>query len=99
VDRNGRAVLVTFGEIVALQEPRHRVLGAQADHALEAQGVQPLAVETDFGLLGIQDLENLRAVGLRILQDFVLRERRPGEVAAGGIADAGRAIPMTKITV
>ena len=52
VHGDGHALLVALGEIVALQDARHGVLGAQPDHVQVLQRLQPLAVEADLGLVG-----------------------------------------------
>ena len=92
VHRNRHAFRVALGEIVALQDARHGVFRAQPDHVFEAQLVQPFAVEADLGFFRIENLEDLRLVGLGVGLDLLARQRRTRGVAAGGIADHGRAV-------
>jgi hypothetical protein len=87
---NRHAVFEAFGELGALQDPRHRVARAQPNQFLVAQRLQPLAVEAYFGLLRIQDFENLCAVRLGVAVDILARHRRARDVAARGIADERR---------
>ncbi len=88
----GAALFVALGEVVALEQARHGVLGAETDHVLEAQTVEPIAVEANLGFFRVENLEDLGLVGGGVGQDFFPRERRPGDVAAGGVADAGGAV-------
>ena len=74
-------------EVFALQHLRDRELGRQPDEAFEAELAQPLAVEAHLGLVAVEDLEDLRLVGLGVLVDLLARERRPRGRAARGIAD------------
>src|SRR5258708_38698850 len=73
--------------MVALENPRGRVAGAQPDHAIKAQFPEPLAVETDLCFLRIEDFEYLRFVGFRIAIDLLAGEWRAGNIAAGRIPD------------
>ena len=61
------AFLVAFGEIVALEDARDGVLGGELDGVHPLQRLEPLAVEADLGLFGIEDFEDLRLVGLGVL--------------------------------
>ena len=54
------------------------------------QRLQPVAVEADFGFLRIEDLEDLRLIGLGVLLDGLAGHGRARDVAARGIADHGR---------
>jgi len=49
--------------------------------------LQPIAIETDLGLHWVEDLEHLRFVGLGVAVDFIACNRRPGDIAAGWVAD------------
>ena len=89
VNRDGRAFFVAFGEIVALQNARHRVSRTQADQVFEAQRLQPFTVVTDFGFYRIENLEQLRLVRLGVAVDLLARHRRARDVAAAGVADHG----------
>ena len=93
MDRDRRAVLHALGEIVALEQAGHGVLRRQPDHVRKPQRCEPFAVEPDLGLFGIEDLENLLAVGLGIALDLFAGKRRPGDVTSGRVADAAGAIP------
>jgi hypothetical protein len=84
---DGHAVFEALGEFGALQDARHGVARAQAHQFFVAHGLQPLAVEADLGLLGIEDFEDLRAVGLGVAVDILARHGRAGDIAARGIAD------------
>src|SRR5260370_4598233 len=85
--RDWRALFVALGEIIALENPRHGIARAKADHVLEPQRRQPLAVEADLGLLWIEDLEDLLFVRFGVLVDLLTSEWGAPDVAAGGIAD------------
>ncbi len=87
VHRNRRAVFQAFREIVAFQNAGHGILRAQADHVLELQLVEPLAIEADFGFARVQNFEDLSLVSLGVAIDIGARHRRPRDVAAGGVAD------------
>ena len=63
------------------------VLGGEPDDPLGAELVRPLRVEQDLRLLGIQDLEYLVAIALRVRQDLLARQRRPGLVLSGRVSD------------
>jgi hypothetical protein len=69
-------------EVLALQHLRNREFGGQPDKALEAQREQPFAVEADFGLGRIEDLEDLRLVGLGVGVDLLAGERRTRPVGS-----------------
>ena len=49
--------------------------------------VQPFAVEADFGLVAVENLEDLRLVGFGVGVDLLAGERRARGDAARGIAD------------
>ncbi len=79
-------------EIVALEHAGDVVARGEPDEALGAELAEPLAVEADLGLLGIQDLEALPLVGLGVLLDLLPGQGRPGRGASAGIADQPREI-------
>ena len=62
-------------------------MAASRIEAFEAELAQPLAVEADFGLVAIENLEDLRLVGLGVGVDLLAGERRARGDAARGIAD------------
>ncbi|MNT02548.1 hypothetical protein D3C72_1370500 [compost metagenome] len=82
-----RIRLETLGEIFALQDARHRVLGRQLNHAARAERIAPFRVVADLGAFRIQHQAGLREVSLRVLFDLFFRQRRARDVAAGRIAD------------
>ena len=94
--RNRRAVFQPLREIIALQNARHRVFRAQAQHVLELQLVEPFAVEADLGFVGVQDFEDLRLISLGVAIDIGAGHRRARDVAAGGIADHAGSIADQK---
>ena len=78
-------------EVLALQHLRDGELRGQADDAFVAQLVEPLAVEAHLGLVAIEDLEDLRLVGLGVLVDLLARSAAAASTErAGGIADQRR---------
>ena len=74
-------------EVVALEHLRDGELRRQPDDAFGAELAEPLAVEAHLGLVAVEDLEDLRLVGLGVGVDLLARERRARRVAAGRIAD------------
>ena len=84
---DGHAILVAFGKIVPFQKTGDRVLAAQTDKIGWGKAVHPLGVETEFGLVSIQDLEDLLGIGFGVVQDLLAGERLAGLRAAGRIAD------------
>jgi hypothetical protein len=89
VDGDGLLLLETLVEVFALQHLRDGELGGEADHALEAEFLEPLGVIADLGFGGVEDLEDLLLVGFGVAVDLCLGERLAGDVAAGGVADEG----------
>ena len=65
VQRDGLFFLEALVELLALQHLRDGEMRGEADDALEAERAQPLGVEADFGLIAIEDAEDLVGVGLR----------------------------------
>src|SRR4051794_19239891 len=76
-----------FAEIVALEDAGQRVFRRQPDHPLGTERAEPLGVEADLRRLRIKNLENLLLVRLGVLQDLLVRQRRPRGLLAGRIAD------------
>src|SRR5262249_8208879 len=68
---DGALRLETLLEIVALEQPRHRVARRQIEDAGERERIAPLRVELDARPLAIQDPEDLLFVGLGIGEDFL----------------------------
>ena len=92
VHRDRGVIAHALRKVVTLEQAGDGVLGREADNVLEAQGVEPFAVEADDGLLGIEDFEDLAAVGLGVAGDLFAGEGRAGDVAAGGVADTSGAV-------
>ena len=74
-------------EVLALQHLRDRELRRQPDEAFVAQLVEPLAVEAHLGFVPIENLEDLRLIGLGVLIDLLARQRRPRGRAPRRVAD------------
>ena len=87
VQGDGLLFLEALVELVALEHLRDGEVGGEADHALEAELVEPLGVEADLGLVAVEDAEDLVGVGFRVFVDLLAGQRLAGDVAAGGIAD------------
>src|SRR6185312_14721902 len=87
MDRNRLARTVAGLEIVPLQHARHGALGAELDQSLGAERAQPAAVEINQGALGVEELEDLGAVGFGVLLDLLAGKSRAGFAAPGGIAN------------
>ncbi len=86
----GWPLLITLGEIVALEHPRDRVLRRELDHAVGAERREPRRVERDLGPVLVEDQEDLVGIGPGVGLDLLARERRPGHVAARRVADHSR---------
>ena len=86
MDRDGLTVLIAFGEIVALQNPRYGVSRDQLNDLERSQRSEPARVEIDDCFFRVKDLENLVLVGLGVGGD--LFRLSGGRVSpAGGVAD------------
>ena len=64
----------------------------QPDDVGEVEAAEPLAVEANLGLLGVDDREGLLDVGLGVGVDLLRRQDRPLCGAAGRVADPGRVV-------
>ena len=71
VDGDRLARLVALGEVVALEELGDGVAPGEADEPVGAEGAEPAGVEVDDGRLRVEDLEDLRLVGLGVGEDLV----------------------------
>ena len=87
MNRDRLVSLVALGEVVALEHARHGVTPCDLDQARGVHPAEPPRVEIDASLLRVENLEDLRLVGLRICRDLFTCQRRPRGVAAGGVAD------------
>ena len=96
VDADRLTARMALAEIVAFEHAGNRVLRRQPDHAGRAQFAHPRRIELDAGSLAIEDLEDLRRIGLGVRAYFILRQRRPRRVLAGRIADHPREIADQK---
>ena len=89
---DGLARRVTVVEVVALQDAGHREVREKLQQRLHVQIENPLGVVAQHGLLGIEDLERLVNVGLRVLLNLLARELRARGVAPGRVPDERRAV-------
>ena len=83
---------VALGEVVALKKACERVAGGKLNEAHGAELVAPFGVVADFGAVKVEHEAGLIEVGLGVLDDLLVRERRTRGVAAGRIADGGREV-------
>ena len=83
----GLSITIAIFKIITLQHPRQGIFRRQAYHAFRTQVAHPLGVKTNFGLLAIQDLEDLGGVGLGVFFDLLLGQRLAGDVLARGVTD------------
>src|SRR5262249_12716024 len=60
----------------ALEHARDRPSRSKPDQPGSPELVRPLGVEEDLGAIGIENLEDLILVGLRVVQDLLARKRR-----------------------
>src|SRR5512134_293687 len=74
-------------ESLALEHAGNGLECAELRHLYGAHLFQPFAVEPDSCLCRIEDLEDLRLVGLGVLQHIVLRQDLARFALACGIAD------------
>jgi xanthine dehydrogenase iron-sulfur cluster and FAD-binding subunit A len=77
-------------EVVALKHARHRVGSSDPDQARSTEFLAPLRIEQYLRALRIQDLEYLLAIGSCVRKNLLARQRRPGDILAGGITDHRR---------
>ena len=92
VQRDGLLRRVALGEVVALEDAGDGELARELEQVCEVELAEPLGVAAQLGLVGIEDLERLLDVGLRVRVDLLARERRAGRVAAGRVADERREV-------
>jgi hypothetical protein len=93
VHGDGLTRRVALGEVVALEQPRHRVVGAQAHEVGCGEIVHPLAVEADLGPLHVEEQAGLLDVGGRVGLDLLGTEGRARLLLAGGISDPSGEVP------
>src|SRR6185295_11322938 len=87
VHANRRLSLKPLFEVVTLQQLGDRRLSCQTNKVVGAEFCKPFVVESDFGALSIEQLEDLLFVGLGVLVDLFAGQRGSGCRAPGGIAD------------
>ncbi|MDF2640998.1 MAG: peptidase [Pseudomonas sp.] len=87
VDGDRLIALITLVEVIALKHPRHGVLRRQTNEVSRAELVHPRGVERDFGFLGIENLEDLRLVGLGVVEYLLARQWRTSCALAARITD------------
>ena len=87
VYRNRLVIPVTLREIVALEHTRDRVPRGEPNHVGGGFRSVPGRVETNLGRLGVEDLENLLLIGLRVLPNLLGCQRRTGRRLAAGVTD------------
>ena len=79
--------LEAAGEIVALQELRHREVRGEAQHLAEVELAEPVRVAPHDRALPVQDAEDLVHVGAAVRLDLLRGEHRAGLVLVRGVAD------------
>ena len=92
MDADRLLFLETLVEVLALEHLRDGELGGEADEGFEVELEQPLGVVADFGLLPVENFEDLRLVGFGVGVELAAGERRTGGVASRGIADESGAV-------
>ena len=90
MQRDRLLFLEALVEVFALQHLRDGELRRQANDAFVAQLVEPLAVEAHFGLLAIEDLEDLRLVGFGVVVDLLARSAAAGSQSVRWDRRSGR---------
>ncbi len=93
MEADRRPALVAALEVVALEHPRDGGLAGHADHVLQAEGAEPLAVTADLRRVPVEDLEHLIEVRGRVRLDLGRRQLWPRGGASAGIADPGGHVP------
>ena len=78
---------VALGEVVALEQLRHRGGPREAEEVLHLH-VQPLAVAAHLGAFGVEDREGLALEGLGVLIDLLAGENGPVGRAPAGVSHA-----------
>jgi len=83
------ALLEALGEVLPLEDRLQGLLAEQAEHVRRRHPGKPFGVVTDLGPVGIEDLEGLLEVGLRVVLDLFGREHRSRLGATARVADLG----------
>ncbi len=73
---------VALAEVVALQHASDGVPGREPDQPCSIHAPHPAGIELDPRLVGIENLEDLRLVGLGVGLDLLGRKRRTRGVLA-----------------
>jgi hypothetical protein len=92
VHRDRQAPLVALAEVVAFQDPRHRIARRQLDHPARTERIAPLGVVADLRLRCIQHQRSLPEIRLGVRLDLLTGQRWPGRIAPGRIADRSREV-------
>ncbi len=87
VQGDGFLVVEALVEVLALKHLGDGELAEELDEVVVGQLVEPLGVEADFGLVAVEDLEDLLLVGGGVVGDLFAGERLAGLRFAGGVAD------------
>ena len=87
MDRYGLLGLVAALEVVALEHSRDRMFRRKLDQTCRTEWLHPARVELQPRALGIENLVDLRLVGLGIRRNLVFGQRRPRGVLARRITD------------
>ena len=80
------------GEVVALEELGDGKLAGQSYHVGQAERPKPVALPSDFGAVAVHYLEELREVGLGVLNDLLVGEHGPRGGSSRRIADLRRPV-------
>ena len=89
---DGLARRESLVEVVALEQARNGGRPREPEHVREVELREPLAVEANLRLRGVDDLERLLLVGARVRIDLLVREDRPLRRAPRRVADPGRVV-------
>ena len=87
MERDGFIGLVAFAEIIALQHAGYRMSGCQPDEPRRIDLIHPGGIEHHLGLLGLEDLENLVCIGMRVFHHLVAGKGGTRRILAAGITD------------
>lgn len=90
---------IALRKVVTLKKTRKRVAGSELNEAHGPELVAPLGVVAHLGAFKIKHETRLVEIGLGILHDLLVRERRTRGVSADGSPMAAVKSPTRKITV
>ncbi|MND82204.1 hypothetical protein D3C80_740270 [compost metagenome] len=92
VDRDRLVTGIALVEVIPFKHPRHCVLRRQANEVGRAQRIHPGGVECDFSSGRVENLEDLRFIGLGIFEDLLASQRRTRCALAAWITDQPREV-------